>query len=70
MISTCMFYQPEWVTKDNGSEYAEVNNKELQSTDFISVMIDECTDIANKEQVLLLLLNIQELNFCVKTICK
>lgn len=25
--------------------------KNLQSTEFISMMIDECTDIANKEQV-------------------
>ena len=26
---------------------------DLQATEFISVMIDECTDIQNKEQVIL-----------------
>ncbi len=38
--------------------------KNLQETEFITVMIDECTDITNKEQVKMLL-TFSEVNYKV-----
>ncbi len=57
----------EWLKKDRERYMSHDNQNEflklmavnilrqiaskLQSTDFITIMIDECTDVANKEQV-------------------
>ncbi len=45
-------WKPKWIVKNHGNEHILRSiAKNLQETEFITVMIDECADITNKEQV-------------------